>query len=90
MPQDPTPHVICEFVVVRGELRDFPEHKLEQLVQHEDLAEDHGIKKKTIAAIKAAGYSIDRSWHPVVGIGDDPAVSWLDLADIINVTVPMN
>lgn len=59
------------------------EQEIEQLVQYENTPEELEIRAKVIDKLESLGHKVDCTAHEVVFIGDDPAVSWLDLEDIV-------
>lgn len=53
-----------------------------QLVQYDDQLDDKA-KADCIQHLEDCGHTVDCEPHPVVGPGDDPAISWGDLSDLI-------
>ncbi len=73
------PVVLCERVVITG-----PDNTdCEYLVQYEDTDSAKASKESCLAYLRDCNYVITTEPHAVVGPGDDPAVSWEDLSDII-------
>lgn len=71
--------IICENVTITKD-----DDTIIQLIQYENTDEEQNDKYKVLTAIHQLGYATTSSPHPVVGYGDDPAVSWYDLLDIVS------
>lgn len=76
------PPVICEKVIIKKDPWGSDENWW-QLVQYEDTPEEHKDRDNCLRYLRDCGHEITTEPHPVVGIGDDPAVSWGDLSDIV-------
>lgn len=71
--------IICENVTITKD-----DDTIIQLVQYENTDEEQNDKSRVLTAIRQLGYTITSQPHPIVGHGDDPAVSWYDLLDIVS------
>jgi hypothetical protein len=67
--------IICELVTIDDDY--------EYLVQYENTPDDLTSKKSCLAYLRDCGHEVTTEPHAIVGIGDDPAVSWGDLSDTI-------
>ena len=71
--------IVCENITVTKD-----DDTIIQLVQYENTTEERNDKHKVLAEIHQLGYTVTSQPHPVVGYGDDPAMSWYDLLDIVS------
>lgn len=72
------PDVLCERVVLDKGTKDENFY----LVQYEDTLNDLRDKEECLAYLLDGGYLVTTEPHAVVGIGDEPAISWADLEDL--------
>ena len=74
----PATEVVCEKVTIDAGT----ENENWYLVQYE-TPDDEPAKTSCLGYLKDCGHIVTCEPHPTVGIGDDPAVSWGDLSDIV-------